>query len=1588
MHKQQTNKSTSKPYIPKHQTQEKIHAPEITPNDDLISKLFLIVSEGNFIKVKDFVLKNHISMSVKYDNESVLHLIIKNTNITKYERFKLVNFSIMHGANVNAYDSNGITPLHLACEYQLIDTIKLLIENGANVNAQDNQNKTPLHYSIIGEHIQCPLNENKKDKKKLIPEMKDNLLDMTNLTEDNLELFKKINNLLSTDNATNKYLNVIYTILNNIENYYKYDFEKILSDIEQNLNNDPNATQNDLLNKIMDTKDSLKSFIDINLSNSLSQIPIQSNIKKGWSYDNTDKGRIIPHEDYKSILLQHIEKKYNNWKNVQIKNNNALLNLEEKINTLKSYDDMCDTMISIMMYYTQLFYLLYINGRGLTPVEEENIKNNEFSFDEYYKCFSTDFDFTNEQLYYYIMNTENNFISDVIMKEIEEYPDLTGTPPVRKNDPNLNFQNTNIWNPVGPRISKDDIFRYKKRNMRIDYNELSYDTFNIGHQFVVGGDTNLKPNMTVVYDSTNNNYQTISRIDQTYTMNVRNGQFIILDNAGNNVNDLHSIYFNFIFKFRINQLKECINKIKICFNQIDLNILSQIRTPQPNINEGFHIAYEQICKVVIEIMNIIVLLNPIIEQSKFILIKFTYMSKYISIIKALFNTNPRFSRYMFLFEQVFDYIHKIQIEFKNISSLCDNIFSSLKSLYNEMNETITYINIASSYYAITTYFDPIDDFNRFYLNDNLYPNTKNATFISQISPLDNYPESLLFLNKKLDWNNPSNVIKYMIEEHTVSITSNNSPVYLNSNIVAEINQINGYVGFDNNVYLENFNLTTPDMSPNYKAVIHIIQEINKNKNNYDLQILGTSLDVFIYMLKYSIIRYTLNFIHNNPDYNNINDVKNMILIGKYIDDTLIKYMKQLINISINKQLINIISTRVNKKNYYTIYNQLGLRDKFIIRSQNYNFSLYFDEINEEIIALQNQVNKNRTKDNMKKKISLLSFGKIEENNDNKQNEIINKLMNFDSKLNETDNMCYKVNTDVIELLFDGFIDINIKDNLGNTALFYAIEMLNIDVIKFMLSYNKTTVSTDKVKNNFNETPLLFLWNNYSNMINEFNIKKINDNDNNDSIYKIMTQTVIDEFKKRTNLDNVPKYSKLILVLCLYLLNNQLYLIGLLGSNKWSLDEHIALILELTNPQQNINTNPLIEIPYVSKLKKLVNDNKLTEYEIAHDELENIKIKKEKIDNKINNSQNQKTKLNEIIDNKSIDTIKHIVDDEIRDLTEDLNILNKNEQLLINFEMNNNKNKKIQNKDINLSNDVSEIYDEIFNKYLNNMDNINNVIYNYKTDIKTYPIVWKEYFNNFDENDYTQIIDLLQNKQIEIINDKDINIHDKIEKIHGISDYYKKVLDPYINDYFELSNEYRTDNYALDNMLNIIIHIVKRIIFVNLFGTIVKSIIKYIITIYEYTEEKFRNKKLYQKFILNIVVQIINEKKTNVNNNASTLMNYIFDILPVKIVKVILQIFSNENDTDRNETTNTLFEFINTILKSSTVLSISEQSPLLVNLKEFIYPVFITYIELYVIAMKNLIDNYLKFIQYQKKCLELLTLLNSKALMEQEQLKLL
>ena len=118
-------------------------------------------------EVAELLIAKGADLNVKNTNgNSPLHFALQNENLSDpqdrrdeiykrdeiaseiYKRDKIAKLLIAKGADVNAKDANGYTPLQLAVKYKHNEIAKLLIAKGADINAKDANGDTLLHKEL------------------------------------------------------------------------------------------------------------------------------------------------------------------------------------------------------------------------------------------------------------------------------------------------------------------------------------------------------------------------------------------------------------------------------------------------------------------------------------------------------------------------------------------------------------------------------------------------------------------------------------------------------------------------------------------------------------------------------------------------------------------------------------------------------------------------------------------------------------------------------------------------------------------------------------------------------------------------------------------------------------------------------------------------------------------------------------------------------------------------------------------------------------------------------------------------------------------------------------------------------------------------------------------------------------------------------------------------------------------------------------------------------------------------------------------------------------------------------------------------
>lgn len=94
------------------------------------------------------------------EGRTPLHLVVsqcnKNSSQTDlHSHHNMVKFLVSVGAQVDSYDVNNVTPLHLAAELGDLALVEsLVIDGGAFVNVTDDVGETPLFYALRGQHAE------------------------------------------------------------------------------------------------------------------------------------------------------------------------------------------------------------------------------------------------------------------------------------------------------------------------------------------------------------------------------------------------------------------------------------------------------------------------------------------------------------------------------------------------------------------------------------------------------------------------------------------------------------------------------------------------------------------------------------------------------------------------------------------------------------------------------------------------------------------------------------------------------------------------------------------------------------------------------------------------------------------------------------------------------------------------------------------------------------------------------------------------------------------------------------------------------------------------------------------------------------------------------------------------------------------------------------------------------------------------------------------------------------------------------------------------------------------------------------------
>lgn len=113
-------------------------------------KFLEAVKKKEGTEVTDMLAKgspNLINTRDVTSGETALHIVTTRRDLT------WMRFLIERGANVNARDVRGVTPLVIACNLNFTEGVDLLVESGARVDESNNSGETPLITAVHNRNL-------------------------------------------------------------------------------------------------------------------------------------------------------------------------------------------------------------------------------------------------------------------------------------------------------------------------------------------------------------------------------------------------------------------------------------------------------------------------------------------------------------------------------------------------------------------------------------------------------------------------------------------------------------------------------------------------------------------------------------------------------------------------------------------------------------------------------------------------------------------------------------------------------------------------------------------------------------------------------------------------------------------------------------------------------------------------------------------------------------------------------------------------------------------------------------------------------------------------------------------------------------------------------------------------------------------------------------------------------------------------------------------------------------------------------------------------------------------------------------------
>jgi hypothetical protein len=1507
-------------------------------DSSVIGKLFLLCIEGKVSAIKDFIIQNGLTVNDMVDStgDNILHKILQNENLSKRDKIELFRFLKEKNLLKMSFNSQQLTPLHLAVRTQIPEIVKILLEAGHSPNDLDVNNKTPLFYAIAGQQQECP----KKEEK--------GLLQKTKFKLENSDIYLLVNELIKVinDNNNTSIYNMLQHISNTCQNLdsifskdiisiFEKDNKKIIDILTSNDTDD--VKRNKIMAIVYETKMSIaKLLIKNKFEPSLKPFTFQPNSIGGWGPDANPKNKVL-----KIGNISEIERNLTTDINLKLDKTSKQLNtnLQNLDKTIKH------------------IYALYAGN-----------------IDELLNQFNAQYQFLK-----HLITIPRGGSFEAVVRDPTQFPDVTDPSIINlltNNNVNEEFISRNIDNNNNINLNNDNVNELNE--LRIPrYTSIPRDPRDIirrsladinRNNAIVGTGSTFRPvpinGKPIVAPGDRSKFFTrkLKMIYQQVLINLQEITASIVDINQELNNNFKNINYDIIYN-------ECIKtQVKL------LNIINHLPFLQEEINN---------------IMPKIGIFNQGI-------VNFTqHMTG--SIIEGATNQYTT-DDYFRNIEITLDELQKDYSSDK-IKQEFDDTYVMIRELYNSLNNTINVINESCGIKYINLYFNNFTDYDNFFTTTNTESIDKiydiQLSSLNQIPA--KYEDMIKLFTSNLVTNKILLVEQFMHQVYSTSYTSyydNTKPQrlptigYLYDNIDNVLLATQPTI--PKLLYGPNsFDTTIINNSPvNLKGSNGNYTPIQKNKKESVLSIIGNSVNEHIKILKYYIIRKLLDEsykllidINKNPTTIPANRKDYAEIIKRIYDNTrttlqldsndmsvILMIIGSSIDKLLNTNIENSILTGINRFAYKTnrkpeldaildVIKTRKTRDpKAVLGTDTFDIEHFMKDTKFLVQDLKDIVKK-LVKGSREEYVFTFAediFSKIGTTKTNKEDTKNLKKKYSKSIIDNDPPTCYSVNHDIIDLLLTHRANVSIRDKEGSTIIFSAIDLNDPELVSKII--NLVPVFNKHSKNILGTSP----YEHVSKQVKYFTSMFLDK-----SVIEDLIESSHEMISKKTQIQAKMRYHSEIYHMLYILMNHYIYSMGKQYINGWNKDNQ-----KLLAEQLNIKEDDFPLLTVIENINQTDTQKYLTSVmdQTIKDKSE-LQIKLLKIQEQIVHLQTEKSEAG------TSDLRKKIIDDIVAKLQAEIakpeyaslvvdKIQSENVKYRITIEL------RQGIKDIRANMDKLVASSELINMYESIQTNIINTANRpFENDYKTYMLIWQEAIKNNSMNS----VKIIENISEYLMKNNTLSSY-PIISLTLIQNYFDKIVAKLATDYNELEYVYNGDNYVLNSIINIVKHILSHTVGINLLNIIQQLIREEIRMKTPYDTKTYPTELYYNDIIDSKLKDVLLASKVK----GTKLNEYILEELIEKLIKNNFDLYEDSYEKENMKDSNSLFLEINKLLEANGIINLDEKSLVMKELREKIYPYFKEYIETNLKQIKKYVDGYMNSLANYSNIVSIYTMIMTKA----------